>query len=99
MKQINKYLSSLKIINFVDLFSGIGGFHFAFSEFCKENNYKAKCLLGSEIDKSAIANQANNFNIGINEIIDIKKNDYNFFEGRVDVLFAGFPCLLFSKAM
>lgn len=98
MKQINKYLSSLKIINFVDLFSGIGGFHFAFSEFCKENNYKAKCVLTSEIDKSAIENYSNNFNIGINEIIDIKKIDYNSFEERVDVLFAGFPCQTFSKA-
>ena len=80
------------------MFSGIGGFHFAFSEFCKENNYKAKSVLASEIDKSAIENYSNKLNIGINEIIDINKIDYNAFEERVHVLFAEFPCQTLSKA-
>lgn len=74
---------------FVDLFSGIGGFHQALSSF------GGKCVLASDIDANAIRVYKNNYGIdsGIN-IRDIKDEDVPDHE----VLCAGFPCQAFSKA-
>lgn len=74
---------------YIDLFSGIGGFHQAMSLF------GGKCVLASEIDPNAIKVYKQNYGIdsGIN-VRDIKDSmvpDH-------DVLCAGFPCQAFSKA-
>ena len=74
---------------FIDLFSGIGGFHLALSQL------GGKCVFSSEIDKHAIETYKINF--GLNSEINIKDVD----ELQVpdhDVLCAGFPCQAFSKA-
>lgn len=74
---------------FIDLFSGIGGFHQAMSELGGE------CVFASEIDSYAIETYKQNYGIdsGIN-IRDIKEEDIP----EHDVLCAGFPCQTFSKA-
>ena len=74
---------------FIDLFSGIGGFHQAMHQL------GGKCLLSSEIDKFAIDTYLDNYGIDSNrDITKIKDDDFP----KHDVLCAGFPCLAFSKA-
>lgn len=74
---------------FIDLFSGIGGFHQAMTSLGGE------CILASEIDKAAIETYSENYNIDSNiNIRDIDAKNIKDF----DVLCAGFPCQTFSKA-
>lgn len=78
-----------KAFTFIDLFSGIGGFHQAMS------SCGGKCVLASEIDSNAIAVYKNNYGIDSNKNIrDIKDKEVP----EHDVLCAGFPCQAFSKA-
>lgn len=74
---------------FIDLFSGIGGFHQAMASF------GGHCVLASDIDKEAIKVYKENYGIdsGIN-VRAIKDKDVP----DHDVLCAGFPCQAFSKA-
>ena len=79
----------MKKFKFIDLFSGIGGFHQAMSSFGGE------CVLASDIDANAIKVYKNNYGIDSNiNVRDIKDNDVP----NHDVLCAGFPCQAFSKA-
>ena len=74
---------------FVDLFSGIGGFHQAMS------HLGGKCVLASEIDKYAIETYQANYGIdSAHDITAIADEDVP----EHDVLCGGFPCQTFSKA-
>lgn len=74
---------------FIDLFSGIGGFHIAMQ------NLGGQCVFASEIDAAARLVYSNNF--GLVPKGDITKvNEKEIPEH--DVLCAGFPCQSFSKA-
>ena len=78
-----------KPFRFIDLFSGIGGFHQAMS------NLGGKCVLASEIDKYAIETYFANYGIdSAHDVTKIKDEDIP----EYDVLCAGFPCQAFSKA-
>ncbi len=79
----------MKKFKFIDLFSGIGGFHQAMEQLGGE------CVFASDIDQYAIETYKKNYNLesGIN-IRDIKEEDIP----KHDVLCAGFPCQTFSKA-
>lgn len=75
---------------YIDLFSGIGGFHQAM------DNLGGECVFASEIDEYARDTYKKNYNIdpfGDITKVDVKK-DIPFH----DVLCAGFPCQSFSKA-
>lgn len=74
---------------FIDLFSGIGGFHQAMS------NLGGKCVFASEIDEHAIKTYKENYSI--DSAHDITIVDVNELPSY-DVLCAGFPCQAFSKA-
>lgn len=74
---------------FVDLFSGIGGFHQALS------NLGGNCVFASEIDKFAIETYKENYHMdSANDIRKVKAENIP----KHDVLAAGFPCQSFSKA-
>ncbi len=81
----------MKKIKYIDLFSGIGGFHQAL------NNFNSECVFASEIDKYAIESYKENY--GIDSNIDVTKIDEEFLKGKkIDLLCGGFPCQAFSKA-
>lgn len=78
----------MKAFSFIDLFSGIGGFHLGCSM------AGGKCLLASDIDE--IANKTYQENYGITpkgDIYDIPSEDIPDF----NLLCAGFPCQTFSQ--
>ncbi len=93
-----KNKTTKKPITFIDLFAGIGGFHFAF------HNLGAKCVFVSEWDEPARKTYETNFK-------KIEPNLFNekTFTGDItkvnpkdvpdfDILTAGFPCQPFSQA-
>ena len=77
---------------FIDLFSGIGGFHAVLSAMGGE------CVFASEHQKAAVDVYHRNW--GINPFGDITKdaNDTIMNVPPHDVLAAGFPCQPFSKS-
>jgi len=81
------FSKSLSNFNFIDLFAGIGGFHFALKSF------GANCVFASEIDIKAAETYYANHNL--NPKGDITKIDENEIPQH-DILCAGFPCQAFS---
>lgn len=79
----------MESFKFIDLFSGIGGFHQAMV------NLGGECVFASEIDKYAKETYKENY--GIEPHGDITKIDEKDIPEH-DVLCAGFPCQSFSKA-
>lgn len=74
---------------FIDLFSGIGGFHQAMEQLGGE------CVFASEIDQFCNLQYEKNYNMSSDvNIRDKKEEDIP----EHDVLCAGFPCQAFSKA-
>lgn len=79
----------MKRFKFIDLFSGIGGFHQAMKQL------GGTCVFASDIDKYAIESYRENYKIDS----DINVRDINVEDiPKHDVLCAGFPCQTFSKA-
>lgn len=79
--------SELKGCEFIDLFAGIGGFHYALGSF------GAKCVYASEWDKYAAQTYCTNH--GIEPDGDITKVKEDTIPAH-DILCAGFPCQAFS---
>lgn len=87
MFNIDNANKTLKGYKFIDLFAGIGGFHYAFSA------YGAECVFASEWDRHAAQTYAENF--GMTPQGDITKVDAAAIPAH-DILCAGFPCQAFS---
>lgn len=82
-----KYSSVLSEYKFIDLFSGIGGFHFAL------NSFGAECVFASEWDRYASKVYFNNHGLlPEGDITEIDEKDIPYH----DILCAGFPCQAFS---
>ncbi|HDL00835.1 MAG TPA: DNA (cytosine-5-)-methyltransferase, partial [candidate division Zixibacteria bacterium] len=79
----------MKNMEFIDLFSGLGGFHLA------AKRLGGKCVFASEIDQRLQSVYESNF--GIKPAGDIKKINPKDVPSH-DLLCAGFPCQPFSKA-
>jgi DNA (cytosine-5)-methyltransferase 1 len=94
LKEISILIQLLNLIKgmnnkftFIDLFSGIGGFHNAFS------SLGGKCVFSSEINNDC--KQVYELNYGIQPFGDITQIDPNLVPDH-DILCAGFPCQPFS---
>ena len=80
--------NSNKELKFIDLFSGIGGFHQVLK------NLGHKCILACDIDKACREVYKKNHNIEpINNVKDIDPEKLQDF----DIICAGFPCQAFSN--
>ena len=86
MKQIKDQLYDF---SFIDLFSGIGGFHQAMTQL------GGHCVLASEIDENCTRVYENNYHM--KSAVNIRDLDEKEIPDH-DVLCAGFPCQAFSKA-
>lgn len=93
-KKFKTFISETK---FIDLFAGIGGFHYAL------HKLGAKCVFASEIDETARKSYEHNFkkispNIFSSNLFnkDIYKQDKRKIPD-FDILCAGFPCQPFSQ--
>ncbi len=84
------------ILNFIDLFAGLGGIRIGFEQAAKKKGITTHCVLTSEIKPSAIESLEYNFkheNL-VGDISKIKTEDIKNF----DILLGGFPCQAFSFA-
>lgn len=89
MLNVESYKTSLKGYKFVDLFSGIGGFHQALTSF------GAECVFASDINTQANKTYEHNYGVKPHgDITTIEAKDIP----KHDVLTAGFPCQAFSIA-
>lgn len=94
----NKNTAIGKKYTFIDLFAGIGGFHFAL------HNLGANCVFISEFDKYARQTYEHNFKKIQPELISSKNfaGDITKIDAKdipdFDILCAGFPCQPFSVA-
>ena len=79
----------MKEFTFIDLFSGIGGFHQAMEQL------GGTCAFASEIDPYCIKTYYNNY--GVNADHNVREVEAWDIPAH-DVLCAGFPCQAFSKA-
>ena len=91
-----------KTIKLVDLFAGIGGFHYGINKAAKKIDARVETLLVSEIDQSC--REVYKMNFGCSVEGDIKKIDLKSYrskhkiKGPADILTAGFPCQPFSNS-
>ena len=87
MIDVNTHSKSLKNINYIDLFAGIGGFRLALDSF------GASCVFTSEWDKHSQDVYIKNFGVEPDgDITKIKEKDIP----KHEMLFGGFPCQSFS---
>lgn len=82
-----------RVLKFIDLFCGIGGFRIAAEEACQQNSIIPKCVFSSDIDSQAQDTYEANF--GERPVGDITKINESEIPDH-DILFAGFPCQAFS---
>jgi len=86
-------INSTKIIHYIDLFCGIGGFRLAVDGLAREKNINANCVFSSDIDSDC--QKAYEANFGHKPTGDITKVDENSAPSH-DLLLGGFPCQPFS---
>lgn len=89
MLDVKLYNKSLKAYSFIDLFSGLGGFHLALKSF------GAKCVYASDVNVKV--NKVYETNHGLKPEGDITLTHVNRIP-KHDIVTAGFPCQAFSIA-
>ena len=77
-------------MNYIDLFSGIGGFHQALDKL------NGNCILACDTDRACRENYELNY--GIEPHPDVRKIIPEDIEDKIDIICGGFPCQAFSNA-
>ncbi|MBS3920382.1 MAG: DNA (cytosine-5-)-methyltransferase [Deltaproteobacteria bacterium] len=89
----NKKKDEHKVVRFIDLFCGIGGFRIAAEQAAKEFAVSVKCVFSCDIDRECQKAYAENFGeTPVGDITAIKAESIP----DHDLLLAGFPCQPFS---
>jgi DNA (cytosine-5)-methyltransferase 1 len=88
--------TSRKKIKIVDLFAGIGGFHYGIAAAAAKINHGVKPLLVSEIEPSCQEAYVRNHKCDVQG--DINKIRIKDFIDDADIVTAGFPCQPFSNS-
>lgn len=91
--QNNKKKNDHKVVRFIDLFCGIGGFRIATEQISNELDVPVKCVFSSDIDEDCQRTYENNF--GEKPASDITAVKAENIPDH-DILLAGFPCQPFS---
>jgi site-specific DNA-cytosine methylase len=82
-------------LSFVDLFSGIGGFHLGLEHAAHDAGYKVKLKFASDINAQACAVYMENFGEApLGDVTKIPTREAS----SADLLFGGFPCQPFSNS-
>jgi len=85
------------MINLIDLFAGIGGFHYGVEAAASQYGKSVKAVIVSEIDETCKEVYENNFNCKV--LGDINKIQiHDFANTEIDIITAGFPCQPFSNS-
>ena len=85
------------MIDFIDLFAGLGGIRIGFTQAANDLGLETRCVFTSEIKESALCALNHNFpgeNIIKRDITKVASNDIPHFS----ILLGGFPCQAFSFA-
>ena len=85
------------MIDFIDLFAGLGGICIGFTQAADDLGLETRCVFTSEIKESALCALNHNFpgeNIIKRDITKVASNDIPHFS----ILLGGFPCQAFSFA-
>jgi len=83
-------------IKLVDLFAGIGGFHYGVAAAAAKRNKGVKALLVSEIERSCQDTYRANHECEVQG--DINKISLRGITDTADIVTAGFPCQPFSNS-
>ena len=76
-----------KLVRFVDLFCGIGGFHVAMEQACADLGMKSKAVFASDIDKDCQIAYEANFSLNVHgDITNSGERDVPFHDILVDGL-------------
>lgn len=89
-------LTSRSKVNLVDLFAGIGGFHYGVAAAAAKRNKGVKALLVSEIEPSCQETYRANHKCEVQG--DINKISLRGITATADIVTAGFPCQPFSNS-
>jgi DNA (cytosine-5)-methyltransferase 1 len=85
------------MIDFIDLFAGLGGIRIGFTQAANELGLESRCVFTSEIKDSALCALNHNFpgeNIIKKDITKVASDEIPHF----NILLGGFPCQAFSFA-
>lgn len=89
-------IASHKLVKIVDLFAGVGGFHYGIKEAAKQLSLTVDPILTSEIERTCQNVYKNNFQCDLQG--DINQIELNDAIRGSDILTAGFPCQPFSNS-
>ncbi len=97
----NAYIDNVRTsynekINIVDLFAGIGGFHYGIAAAANKVKRSVEPLLVSEIEESCQEIYA--LNHGFDAVQGDIKGPLKYIKGQADIVTAGFPCQPFSNS-
>lgn len=96
----NGLLEGKNPLKIIDLFAGIGGFHYGIAAAAAKVNRSVKPVFVSEIDRLCRETYRSNHHVTdvLGDINEINLPDFTSEKGNVDLVTAGFPCQPFSNS-